>query len=187
MKWVTRNYVHLDRVASAWLIRRFVDQDGEFAFVSSGEELALSEDTIPFALPGVELSAHDGSGSTFRKILRRYGIHDEALEMMADIVESGVAHALNDLMAKPIGRDDLKRPEGVGLSALSEGMIYLSDGDAHNIEESALIYEALYAYCRAKCVGAQKPEILRVAFPQRWEEMKAELASEERDRKGLRR
>lgn len=186
MKWVTRNYVHLDRVASAWLIRRFVDRDCDLTFVPSAEEAAKAKTAIPFAVPGAELSARDGFGSAFRKILKQYEIRDEALEMVADIVESGIAYALSDLKGDAIDGGDLKRLEGIGLSALSEGMIYLSEGDAQNIENSAQIYEALYAFCRAKCIGAGKPEILQKAFPERWEAMKAELALDEGGASGLR-
>lgn len=55
MKWVTRDYVHLDRVASPWLITRFVDPQAEFVFVPWGAEDQRAADAIPLALPGAEL------------------------------------------------------------------------------------------------------------------------------------
>ena len=63
MKWVTRDFVHLDRVASPWLIKRFVDRDAEFVFVPWLEEDARPPDAVPLALPGGELSAHDAAGT----------------------------------------------------------------------------------------------------------------------------
>ena len=59
MKWVTRDYVHLDRVACPWLIKRFIDKEAEFVFVPWGEESKRPADAIPFALPGAELGPHD--------------------------------------------------------------------------------------------------------------------------------
>ena len=71
MKWVTRDFVHLYRVASPWLIQRFVDPEAQFVFVPLGQEDTRPSDAIPFGLPGVELSSHDEHGTTFEKIIRR--------------------------------------------------------------------------------------------------------------------
>src|SRR5271167_745025 len=86
MKWVTRDHVHMDRVASPWLIRRYLDPDAEFVFVPFGKDCVLPDDAIPFGIPGVELGAHDSAGSTFRKILSRHGFQSPSLAMLADII-----------------------------------------------------------------------------------------------------
>src|ERR1700691_2338669 len=64
MKWVTRDFVHLDRVASPWLIKRFIDRDAVFVFVPWGAEERRPADAIPFALPGAEIGPHDQEGTT---------------------------------------------------------------------------------------------------------------------------
>ena len=51
MKWVTRDHVHMDRVACPWLIKRFVDKDAEFGFVPFGSDVPAPEGTIAFGLP----------------------------------------------------------------------------------------------------------------------------------------
>jgi hypothetical protein len=79
MKWVTRDFVHLDRVASPWLIKRFIDRDAVFVFVPWAGEDAAPAVAVPFALPGAEIGPHDAEGSTFAKLLAKYQLDDPAL------------------------------------------------------------------------------------------------------------
>jgi hypothetical protein len=83
MKWVTRDFVHLDRVASPWLIKRFIDRDAVFVFVPWGKEDRRPADAIPFALPGAEIGPHDHEGTTFAKLLKKYRLDDPALHSSA--------------------------------------------------------------------------------------------------------
>jgi hypothetical protein len=175
MKWVTRDHVHMDRVASPWLIRRFVDPAAEFTFVPFGSETPAPAGAIPFALPGAELGPHDESGSTFRKILRKYGIEDPALEMLAAVIESGIVHVFSQIDHGHTDVAALKFPEGIGLDALSQGMMYICDSDSDDIERSMTIYDALYAFCRAKLLEAEKPELMKHGVPKRWDAIKSEL------------
>ena len=69
MKWATRANIHIDRAACAWLIRRYIDPDAEFVFVTDPD--GVPPDATPFDIPGVELSHHHGDCS-FETILRRY-------------------------------------------------------------------------------------------------------------------
>ena len=61
MKWVTRERIHIDRAACAWLIRRHIDQDAEFLFVADPAD--IPGDAIGFDIPGAELSHHAGDCS----------------------------------------------------------------------------------------------------------------------------
>lgn len=178
MKWVTRDHVHMDRVASPWLIRRHVDPDAEFVFVPFGQDCALPEDAIPFGLPGVELGAHDSAGSTFRKILRKYDIASPALARLADIIESGIRHAidLGDHGASDVGA--LAHPEGVGLDAVCFGMMYVAASDADDIEKCLVLFDALHAYCRIRLLEAEKPDIATLPQPARWDRIRRELATQ---------
>lgn len=175
MKWVTRDHVHMDRVASPWLIRRFVDPEAEFSFVPFGSAAVPPGDAIAFALPGAELGPHDESGSTFRKILRKYAIKDAALERLAAIIESGIVHVFSQIDHGYTDVAALKFPEGVGLDALSEGMMYIAASDNDDIEKSLVLYDALYAICRAKLIEAEQPELAKLPVPQRWDAMKQAL------------
>ncbi len=170
MKWVTRDHVHLDRVASPWLIKRFIDRDAEFLFIPAGSPVPGG--AVPFGLPGVELSSHDASGSTFRKLLRKYALADAALDMIADMIDSGIAHffAKNPNLGAHQGA--IKMQEGVGLEALSWGMIFFAESDRDNIEKSEVIYDALYKACRATLVERENPSLAKMPFAQRSAEIK---------------
>lgn len=150
MKWVTRDFVHLDRVASPWLIKRFIDREATFVFVPWGEG-PRPEDAIPFALPGAELGPHDAAGSTFRKLLVKYRLHDPALETLAQIIEAGIDFVLHDV--QPEGRE---MQTALGLLAISEGTMLLEDDDAAIIARSLPVYDALYAYLTAHHLAQAK-------------------------------
>lgn len=100
MRWVTRDRVHLDRVAAPWLIRRFIDPDADFVLLPSDSLGDLPDDATPFGLPGVELSSHDENGSTFRKILDIYGLEDAALRRLGRTQRTADRRRVPDDFAK---------------------------------------------------------------------------------------
>ncbi|MFJ9794535.1 chromate resistance protein ChrB domain-containing protein [Streptomyces sp. NPDC101145] len=84
MKWATRAGIHIDRAACAWLIRRFIDPDAEFVFVT--DPAHVPADATPFDMRGAELGHHRGDCS-FETILRVHHLTDDpALRRIADIV-----------------------------------------------------------------------------------------------------
>src|SRR5690349_16844399 len=87
MKWVTRERPKIDRIASPWLISRFVDRTPEFLFVPPDDVLAVAQGqgAIPYDIPGVELS-HVGDLCSFDAFLRIFGLRDLALDRLAVIV-----------------------------------------------------------------------------------------------------
>lgn len=148
MKWVTRSYAYLDRIASPWLIKRFVDPDAVFVFVEWGRESEAPRDAIPFALAGGPLSEHDerGRGTTFEKILAEYGLTDPSLQRLGRILARGVDYRMN-------GEPESTDADGsiaLALMALSEGMMLLETDDAAIVDRSCVIYDALYATFRAR-------------------------------------
>ncbi len=145
MKWVTREYVHLDRVASPWLIKRFVDRDAEFVFVPWLHQHRAPADAIPLALPGAELGPHDAAGTTFDKIVAKYAIADPAIARLARIIKAGVAYVLEGY--RP-GRDDTDGQTAVGLLAIAEGMMLTHQQDNAILDASFVVYDALYANFR---------------------------------------
>jgi hypothetical protein len=147
MKWVTRDYVHFDRVAVPWLIKRFVDPDAEFLFVRWGCEDERPADAIAFAIPGVELGPHDAQGTTFQKVMAKYAIDDPAIETMAKVVEAGVNYVLHKYRPGP---EDRPGQIAVGLITLSEGMMLTDGGDAENLAASFPFWDALYRAFRAE-------------------------------------
>jgi hypothetical protein len=146
MKWVTKDFVHLDRVACPWLIKRFIDRDATFVFVPWGEEHLRPADAIPFAIAGTELGPHDAAGTTFDKMMRKYRLDDPAIAAIADIIRAGVGFVLHQ--HRPAA-DDERGQMAYGLLALSEGMMLLRSTDTEIIEASLPVYDALYANFKA--------------------------------------
>jgi hypothetical protein len=162
MKWVTRQTVHLDRVASPWLIKRFVDPDAQFLFIDP--DGPWSDDATPFALPGAALGMHDHDGTTFDKILRTYRLHSPVLADMAAVIRAGVHHVLQE--------DQGDAPEsviqlGVAWALLSEGLMLQRDDDQAIIDASMEMYDSLFAAFWARRLDARSG---REVF---WERMAA--------------
>jgi hypothetical protein len=139
MKWVTRQNVMVDRMASCWLIRKFVDPGAEFLFVPADEvqQVAETEKATPFDSPGAELR-HRAGRSTFEAILEKYHIEDAAAHLLAKIIHGAT-----------MSKDLYNRPESPGLKAIAQGFHYLGLRDDHQILANQLVvYHALYAYCQ---------------------------------------
>ncbi|KPJ62752.1 MAG: chromate resistance protein [Planctomycetes bacterium DG_23] len=139
MKWVTRQNVMVDRVASSWLIRKFVDREAEFLFVPGDkvQEVAKTEKATPFDAPGAELHHRQGK-STFEAILETYQIDDPAAHLLAKIVHGAT-----------MAEDRYGRPEAPGLKAVAQGFHYIGfKDDSEILAHQLIVYHALYAYCQ---------------------------------------
>ena len=84
--WVTRPRPGIDRMSSAWLIRRYIDPKARFAFRTSAPASTSRE--IPFDMFGVEFG-HDADRCTFEVLARRFGIDDPAVTRIGEIVHDG--------------------------------------------------------------------------------------------------
>lgn len=145
MKWVTRARPKVDRVACPWLIKRFVDPEAEFLYVSTDQvmEVAKREGAIPFDVENVELG-HNGPQCSFDAIIRKYNLTDRALQRLALIVR-GADTAAKDLT-----------PESPGLEAIAEGFRLVYQNDHELLERELAVYDALYAYCHESSSGSKK-------------------------------
>jgi hypothetical protein len=140
VKWITRSNVKVDRVACPWLIRKFVDRDAEFVYVSADKVMmeAEKQQAVPFDVPGVELG-HHGKECSFEAILRKYDLMDDpALILLGKIVNG--ADTDNVLWSQP---------EGNGLGAIAEGFARMGFKDDRELNAAEwIVYDALYAYCQ---------------------------------------
>jgi hypothetical protein len=137
MKWVTREQVGIDRIGCAWLIRRFIDPDAEFAFVPA-DGRPLPEGSEPYDMPGVRLS-HRGGHASFRTFLDEYALNDPALDRIARIIDE----ADTALEAQV-------EPAAPGLDLICLGLQRISRDDQEAIERGRMIYDALYAQLAAE-------------------------------------
>ncbi len=139
MKWVTRARPKIDRIACPWLIARFIDRDAQFLYVAPERVLAVARETgaTPYDVPDVELT-HDGELCSFDAILRRYDLHDDALDKLAIIVRGADTDRL-----------DLA-PQCAGLLAISLGLVQNIEDDHARLAHGIVMYDALYAWCKEK-------------------------------------
>ena len=140
MKWITREHVKVDRVACPWLIRKFVDPEAEFIFVSPDQVMAVAEReaAVPYDVPDVELG-HHGKECSFDAIVKKHGLTDDpALALLARIVNG--ADTDNTLW---------NQSESAGLKAIAKGFRHLGFKDDHELNRAEwIVYDALYAYCQ---------------------------------------
>jgi hypothetical protein len=80
--WLTRPRPEIDRVGSAWLIRKFIDPRARFIF---GTDPAKHRDAIPYDMFEVKFS-HHGDDCTFETLVKRFGIADRAVLKIAEMV-----------------------------------------------------------------------------------------------------
>jgi hypothetical protein len=81
--WTTRRGLHIDRIACAWLIRRFLDSEARFRFIDPREPARPGE--LRFDMPGGDFT-HEGDRCTFETLLARTGVGGRALNEVAEIV-----------------------------------------------------------------------------------------------------
>jgi hypothetical protein len=142
MKWATRSHCHIDRVACAWLIRRFVDPDAEFVFVE--DPVDVPADATPFDMRGVELGHHDGDCS-FETVLRRYELADPVLWELAKIVHEA---DLDD--------ERYDAPEAPGMDVLVRGLSMNHDDD-ELLAITAPLFDGLYEFRRRALLIGREP------------------------------
>ena len=140
VKWVTRENANVDRVACPWLIKRFIDPEAEFVFVSKDQvlETAEREGALSYDAAGAEYTHRDGKCS-FDVLVEEFGLTiDVALVRLAEIVH-----------AADVSEDVHTSPEGAGLSAIAHGFALVHGTDDHRkIELETPMYDALYAWCQ---------------------------------------
>ena len=137
MKWITWENVGVDRMACAWVIRKYVDPGAEFTFIPRGVK-AVPEGAEPFDIPGVKLSHHGGHCS-LHAVLREYKLSDPVLHRIARIVDE--ADTVQEVLVEPAAQ---------GLDLICTGIRLTSDDDLAALERGALVYDALYAALAAE-------------------------------------
>ena len=128
--WVTRPRPGVDRMASAWLIRRFIDPHSRFAFAAERE--SVPDDGVPFDMFGVEFT-HQGDGCTFETLCSVFGIAGSALSRIAAIV--------HDLDIKD---GKFAAPECSTVSALIDGLQLAYQDDEALLAQGMTLFESLY-------------------------------------------
>ncbi len=129
-RWVTRPRPHVDRIASAWLIKRFVDPEAEFVFAPPDQ---IPGDAIPFDMAGVDFG-HHGEDCTFETLLRRTGLRDRKLAILAEIVHEA------DLKDQKFAREEAR-----GIDLALRGLLSAIKDDQEALAHGLTLFDGLYA------------------------------------------
>jgi hypothetical protein len=128
-RWMTRRNIHIDRLASAWLIKQFIDKKPRFYFVRDNQRI---EGAIPFDMFGAEFG-HQGEDCTFETLINRFGLIDNlALVELAQII--------HDIDLKD---DKFHRLEAAGLNAIIDGLSLTLRDDRKLLQQSTVIFDGL--------------------------------------------
>ena len=129
--WVTRKSPRIDRIASAWLIRKYIDSKAKFKFISEPYK-PVSRNEIRFDMYEGEFT-HLGDWCTFETLIHRLGLKDEGLISLAEII-----HDI-DLKDEKFGR-----AEAPGVGVVISGLCDLLDDDFRRLKEGIAVFEALH-------------------------------------------
>ncbi len=129
--WLTRPRPEIDRVACAWLIRRFIDSNAVFVFASSASAFP---DALPFDMPDAEFS-HHGDDCTFETLVKRFALADKALRKIGEMVHDA-----------DLGDDKFQRTECVGLDRVLKGWAKAGMSDDELLLNGSACFNGLYAF-----------------------------------------
>ena len=137
MKWVTRKSIRVNRVATAWLISRFIDPQAAFLFVLPDQvaDIQQREGTWGFDAPGATYPHKDDKGRcSFEALVEEYCPEDPVLREIARIVRGA-----------DFAEEISLTPESAGLRAISHGFPLVAQDDYEVVEKGAFLYDSLYA------------------------------------------
>jgi hypothetical protein len=135
--WITRKGIHVDRMASAWFVRRFIDSGARFKFVPPKGYKPLP-DELRFDMFEAEFT-HEGDRCTFEVLIERTGLNEPALRPIAEIV-----HDI-DLKDSKFGRQ-----ETLGIERLIAGICMAHKDDENRLARGEAVFDDLHEYFNRK-------------------------------------
>src|SRR5262245_54872822 len=142
MKWVTRRSIRVNRVATAWLVRRFIDPQASFLFVEPDEvaEVQQREGAKGFDAPGAIYPHKDDKGRcSFEALVEEYCPGDVVLRELARIVRGA-----------DFAEEITLTPESAGLRTISHGFSLVAKDDDDIVAKATFLYDSLYAALQGK-------------------------------------
>jgi hypothetical protein len=131
--WITRELPYIDRLASFWLVKRFIDKDANLEFISPKQEMEKKPARVYFDLAGGEFTHRDRM-ITFEVLAASFGLEDRGIAHLAALVRT------LDL------KEDLDRAEEAKtLKDLVDGLVKITPDDYELVTRAMLVFDALYA------------------------------------------
>ncbi len=146
MHFVTRKRVHVDRIATAWAIRRFVDAGATFEFVPWRTD-PRRLDGIPFDIRGAELSHRNGR-CTLEALIDKYELTDPSLRRMARIIR-----------AADMPHEEPAPLESLGVLAIFDSIRDSCFTDEERLARGFVVCDGLYEYCRLTSAAVTEPTL----------------------------
>ena len=140
MKWITRPNIRVNRTATCWLIRRFIDPEAEFLFAPAEQiaSMQVAQSATGFDAPGAIYPHQNAQGlCSFAALVQDRLAHDPALIELSRIVQ-----------AADIQGQLAEHPAAVGLQLISRGFPLVATDDYDTVVRSSFVYDALYASIR---------------------------------------
>jgi len=128
--WMTRPRPGIDRVSSAWLIRRFIDPKARFVF---GDDPGARPEAIPFDMFSTAGFGHRGEDCTFETLCKEFGIRDRKVKRVAQIIHDA-----------DLGDEKFGRAEGLGLDGTLKGWASQDVADEELLRRGMELIEGLY-------------------------------------------
>jgi hypothetical protein len=138
--WVTREGIFVDRIASAWLIRRFIDPEARFKFVAP-QGYRPKRGELRFDMFEADYT-HEGDRCTFETLLRRFALDDPALAQIAEIV-----HDID------LRDDKFRRADAAGIERVLAGIAAACPDDDARLQRGAAVFDDLYALAARELAG----------------------------------
>jgi hypothetical protein len=129
-RWITRPRPGIDRVSSAWLIRRFIDPKAHFVF---GKESSADPDAVPFDMFSDEGFGHRGEDCTFETLYKQFAMRDGRVKRIAQIIHDA-----------DLGDEKFGRVEGQGLDKVLNGWAKQDLPDDELLQRGIELIEGLY-------------------------------------------
>jgi hypothetical protein len=133
MTWVTRKKPFIDRMASAWLIRKFIDKNAVFRFIDEKGIDSLGKGVTVFDVRDGEFT-HKGDMCTFEVIMKTFGFRDKVLKKIAEIV-----HELD------VKDEKYSNAEAKGIEGILIGIRKTVTTDEEVLKKGMEVFEMLYA------------------------------------------
>ena len=147
MHWVTRRQIRVNRAATAWLIRRFIDPHATFVFVDPDQVADVQHRTgaLGFDGPGATYPHRDAKGRcSFETLVEEHCPSDVVLQKLARVVHAADFKEGLDAV-----------PEAAGLLAISRGFPLVTQDDQETVERASFVYDAFYASLQSEDSGTR--------------------------------
>jgi len=139
MLWVTRTKPHVDRCASAWLIKRFIDKNAKFGFISKDDP--IPKGATAFTLSNAEIKPIEGNKTTYDVLVEKYHVQDSFVLLIGKFIHDFEIDAEED-------QNKVMFKETLGVCYVLRGLEKTSRTDKETIQKALIVLDALYETLR---------------------------------------